>query len=69
MQYSSNTLKLRKLMADYHLSCAEVGQLLDRAGQTVRAWRSINDQDIPDHLLELLELKLSQREEVVRHEK
>lgn len=60
MQPSENTEKLRKIMQRHALTPRQVAELLDRSYQSVLAWRSINQQDIPDSLLELLELKLTQ---------
>jgi len=54
----TNTQSLSQLMADYQLSPLDVARLLNRSYQTVLIWRSVSPQDIPDTLLELLDLKL-----------
>ena len=56
-----NTARLRQLMAEHKLSCPDVAKLLGRAHQTVLIWCSVNPQNIPDSMLELLELKLAMR--------
>ncbi len=61
MQKPDNTQRLCKVMADYSVSPREVAEMLNRSYQTVLIWRSVNDQNIPDSMLELLELKLSLR--------
>lgn len=62
MPHPRNTERLRDLMKTHGLSIEQVAELLKRSHQTVRTWRSINPQSIPDHMLELLETKLAQRE-------
>jgi len=65
VQPSKNTEKLRQIMQRHALTSHQVAEILNRSCQTVRIWRCVNTQDIPDSLLELLELKLTQsREEV-----
>lgn len=61
MQVSKNTEKLRQLMQHHGVSPREVAAILNRSYQSVLIWRSVNPQDIPDSLLELLEFKLLQR--------
>lgn len=48
-------------MEAHDLSVQDVATLLGRAHHTCKVWRTRNVQDIPDHLLELLELKLLAR--------
>lgn len=62
MQASPNTEKLRLLMQQHAVTPHQVAEILDRSYQTVLTWRSLNQQDIPDSLLELLELKLLSNE-------
>jgi hypothetical protein len=51
--------QLRKLMYDYNLTCADVGQLLDRTPITVRIWRCKNSQrQIPNTALIALKVRL-----------
>ena len=50
--------KLRDLMSDHNLTCVQVGRMLDRQPQTVRAWRTDGGRQIPAQLLELLTLVL-----------
>lgn len=50
-------LRLRELMAEYELTPAEVGEMVDRKPQTVRAWMNGNCP-ITDHTLALIELIL-----------
>lgn len=57
-----NTQRLCQLMAEYSVSPREVAEMLNRSYQTVLIWRSVNAQNIPDSLLELLELKLLHRD-------
>ena len=61
MHIHQNTARLRRLMTQHQVTPREVAALLNRSYQTVLTWRSINDQNIPDSMLELLELKLSKR--------
>ena len=49
--------RLHELMAEYELNPAEVGAMVDRKPQTVRAWMSGNCP-ITDHTLALIELIL-----------
>ncbi len=56
---NTRTEKLRQLMAANRLTCRQVGELLGRKELTVRIWRCKNaGRIIPQHELELLELKL-----------
>lgn len=61
MHLHQNTTRLHRLMTQHRVTPREVAALLNRSYQTVLTWRSTNDQNIPDSMLELLELKLSQR--------
>lgn len=56
-----NTHRLRALMDQYDLSPQDVADLLHRSYQTVLIWRSVNQQTIPDNMLDLLEMKLAGR--------
>lgn len=62
MPPSCNTEKLKKIMQQHHLSAPVVAEMLGRSAHTVRVWRCCNKNIIPDQLLELLQLKLAQRE-------
>lgn len=53
-------LRLRELMAEYELTPAEVGEMVDRSPLTVRAWMSGNCP-ITDHTIALIELILRMR--------
>ncbi|MCQ4311714.1 hypothetical protein NAV33_07370 [Pseudomonas stutzeri] len=55
------TQRLINLMAQHNVGIPDVSALVNRSEKTVRMWRSKNEPSIPDELLELLELKLSQR--------
>lgn len=58
-QMTTRTEQLRKLMAAHDLSTDKVGELLNRAPQTVRIWRCKDDKrQIPEHALELLKAKV-----------
>lgn len=57
----TNTQRLCKLMDEHSVSPVEVAEMLNRSYKTVLIWRSKSEQNIPHHLLELLELKLAQR--------
>ena len=59
MPPSSNTVKLKALMSKHNLRAPDVAKILKRSDQTVREWRCSNANDIPDSLLELLELRLA----------
>lgn len=61
MTLDPKTKRLRELMARHHVDIGDVATLLSRSKKTVRMWRSRNEPSIPDGLLELLELKLTQR--------
>lgn len=57
---ATRTEELRKLMKDYNLNSPQVGQMLNRAAQTVRIWRCKGDKrEIPEHTLEALRAKLA----------
>lgn len=58
----NNRQRLCQLMEDYSITPKEVAEMLNRSYRTVLIWRSKYRQDIPDHLLELLELKLDGRQ-------
>lgn len=55
-----NTQRLKELMAKHGLSASDVAAMLNRSVQSVYEWRCVNDRNIPDHLLDLLELRLAQ---------
>lgn len=61
MPLPPNTIRLRALMAEHGLSCADVASLLKRSTQTVTEWRCANSRVISQNNLELLELKLRLR--------
>lgn len=63
MPPSCNTQKLKDLMRTHKLKAPQVAALLGRSAHTVREWRCCNANNIPDQLLELLQLKLGSREE------
>lgn len=65
MPPSSNSQRLKDLMSKHNLSAADVANLLNRSVQSVYEWRCINSRDIPEQSLELLEIKLAQREEAL----
>lgn len=56
-----NTTRLRSLMAQHNVTISDVAALLSRKEKTVRMWRSRSGPAIPDTLLELLGLKLTQK--------
>lgn len=56
-----NTLLLKKLMAQYKLSCKDVAELLDRSVSTVEEWRCANSRVISDSHLALLQVRLAAR--------
>jgi len=58
---NQNTIKLRTLMAEHGVSTVEVAEMLGRSPNTVRQWRSIKEQHIPDHMLRLLDSMLRLR--------
>jgi phosphoribosylformylglycinamidine (FGAM) synthase-like enzyme len=59
------TEQLRNIMHKYNLSCADVGEILDRTPQTVRLWRCKNQtRAIPDHALKVLENDVRNRKPV-----
>lgn len=64
MSKHENTVKLHDLMRQYQLDGPEVADLLGRSLKTVHCWRSESPLPIPTHMLELLELKLSARNQV-----
>ncbi len=57
----TNRIKLRVLMATYDVSSREVAQILGRSQVTVQSWMSRNDQNIPEHTLEVLEMRLKSK--------
>lgn len=61
MASPSNTRRLKALMTQHQLSCADVAALLNRATQTVAEWRCDNSRNISDGNLALLESKLAAR--------
>lgn len=61
MTPSGNTTRLKALMAKHRLSAPDVAKILKRSAHTVAEWRCSNANNIPDHLLELLELRLASR--------
>lgn len=64
MSTSSNTERLKKLMSDHRLKAPDVAKLIGRSAHTVRVWRCVNDNVIPDAMLEFLELKIAQTREL-----
>lgn len=57
---ADRTAMLHKIMEDNKLSAREVGGILGRKPITVLIWRCKDDKrTIPQHALELLELKLA----------
>lgn len=54
----TNNMILRRLMQKHRLSCKAVAELLGRSPKTIRNFRCANGPQIPNTLLELLELKL-----------
>ena len=58
---SERTQRLRQLMSEHGLSAKQTATLIGRTAQTVRIWcvQTPNSREIPEQLLELLELKLS----------
>jgi hypothetical protein len=46
-------------MADKNLTIKDVADLLDRSTMTVRIWRCESGKVIPQHMLDLLKLKLA----------
>lgn len=55
----ARTHELDALMKAHKLTAPKVGKLLGRDAHTVRCWRSKwEDRIIPEHMLELLKLKL-----------
>lgn len=59
----ANTEQLRGLMDAHKLKTKDVAEQLDRSEQTVRIWRMENGpRVIPDHMLQLLRLKLESSE-------
>lgn len=59
---SKQTQELRRIIYKYDVSTLEVAKLLDISVHTVNKYKSKRGIDIPDNLLELLSLKLEQRE-------
>lgn len=60
---TEKTTKLLELMKSNELSCTDVALLVGRRPSTVRVWmvETGNNPQIPDAVLELLELKLAQQ--------
>lgn len=58
MNKKTNRVRLVELMRTHKKTHPEIGSLLRREAQTVRAW-TCGARDIPDDALDLLELKLS----------
>lgn len=56
----SNIERLRCLMREHDLTAKQVGAMTMRQHQTVRSWMCGAGR-IPDHAIELLSLKLSDR--------
>lgn len=56
----TRTEELRTLMTENNLSIKGVAKLLDRQPMTVRIWRCESGKVIPQHMLDLLKLKLAQ---------
>ena len=57
-----NRERLRELMAHHDLTKKQVSTMLNRSSSTIETYCSRSGVDIPDHLLELLELKLLQQQ-------
>jgi DNA-binding transcriptional regulator YiaG len=57
---NERTKRLLELMEQHRLEVADVAEILGRAPQTVRIWRSDN-QVIPADALKLLELLIANR--------
>lgn len=53
----SNRKSLSRLMSERDISISTVAAILNRKKATVYAWVSVSGVDIPDHSLELLEIK------------
>lgn len=62
MSSPANTQRLKELMQQHQLQYADVAKLLGRAVHTVREWCCANNNNIPAHNLELLEMKLAKTE-------
>lgn len=61
---NENTTELLRLIDQHHLSTKDIATMLSRKAQTVRHWRSKTGfRVIPDHQLELLKLKLANRQQ------
>lgn len=62
----TRTEELHELMRQHRLSADDVARLLHRSPFTVRAWRcegpTAARQTIPEHMLDLLKLRLQQGE-------
>lgn len=61
MSRHKNTERLHKIMSEYDVKSQDVAVLLNRSLKTVQCWRCQSPAPIPDHSLELLELKLAAR--------
>ena len=64
MSEKRNRKELRVLMAAHDLRAEDVALLLDRQITTVQAWAGLGPQVMPDHLLQLLEYKVADSEDV-----
>lgn len=58
MKIKKNRPALIRLMEAHGLTVQGVAQALGRGTSAVYQWRSTSGEDMPDHLLELLELKI-----------
>jgi hypothetical protein len=58
---NERTKRLRDLMAKHKLTSSKVGKILNRSAHTVSVWKCAWDgRAIPDHALELLEIRLAE---------
>lgn len=51
--------KLKQIMKTHNLRIRDVAKILNRRPQSVRVWLSVAPAEIPEHCLELLELKVA----------
>lgn len=58
MKVKKNRAELIKLMDAHKLKAEDVAKAVGRTEWSVRQWRSNSGQDIPAHMLELLQLKI-----------
>lgn len=58
MSNKTNRPILIETMAQHGLTANDVARALGRAPNSVYHWRQRGGEDIPDHLLELLQLKI-----------